>query len=697
MPPASHQPENEHAWSETPFFEPLVRRSCLTLVLDAILQVGDEGEQLDRNLRLAMSQRSAREQRRIRSFVRSLCRNFDSLCSSTPSPSIQQVDVEYRQSHGQPDGSEVRVRGVAFECATRPPSSIHPSHITEHEDNSIALNGRKRLLSIHKQSPFQSTDGRRSLPIHVEKVEERDTLTSEPFCNAIFAPIDMDARIETMPTEKTPFPVDPTRETSPRQTDNIEQGCLRLVDQTIADFVHGSHEQVRLSSFPENSRATYKDLHDSLGSEAEAGAQWSHGSALARLLEAADGERKKATIRYALTAIVWARWHASQEKLAGSSAAPEKPAQEVLTRVTGPKPEDDETSKEGWERHRRRLGTHLKRGRKWSRLVKDLGFGILLKDAWQLIHPPEAPLDTLVRGLLGSPEKMAVLGLLEAQLPLLLETGRTSPGKFRHDLRSASLSSSSPALSTGLVELSTLCEQIRDSTTGDMILVEGTDFFFGVDSIRRLSGRTWLNDEVILACLHLSDKLAFVRVGFSVSISQQMQAHSLMQRPFERVVKQMAKWHRQVGAGTRLVCLFPLFQDQSHFSLLEINEREESIFHYDSMGETENTDIKEICEKEFPRLRYIEKGALRQRDGHSCGPLVIRHAQYRMLGRPVISEGTDKYDARELRAEALWLLSSAWKSGRLVAVPRRKRKAREGEQVSHGRKGKRQKKASGKE
>ncbi|KAL6359155.1 hypothetical protein LRP88_07372 [Fusarium phalaenopsidis] len=343
-----------------------------------------------------------------------------------------------------------------------------------------------------------------------------------------------------MPPEKTPSPTDPTRETSSRQRDNIEQGCLRLVDETIADFVHGSHEQVRLSSFPENSRATYKDLHNSLGSEAEARAQWSHGSALACRLEAADGERKKkAAIRYALTAIDWARWHASQEKLAGSPVAPEKPAQEVLARVLGPKPEDDETSKEGWERHRRRLSTHLKRGRKWSRLVKDLGFGILVKDAW------------------------------------------TSPGKFRHDLRSASLSSPSPALSTGCIELSALSEQIQDSITGDMLLVEGTDFFFGVDSIRRLSGRTWLNDEVILACLHLSDKLAFVRVGFSVSIPQQMQAHSLMQRPFKRVVEQMAKWHRQVGAGTRLVCLFPLFQSQSQFSLLEINEREESIFHYD--------------------------------------------------------------------------------------------------------------------
>ncbi|RSL78939.1 hypothetical protein CDV31_017240, partial [Fusarium ambrosium] len=189
MPPTSHQPEKEHAWSETPSFEPLGRRSCLPLVLDAILQVGDEGEQLDRNLRSALSQRSAQEQHRILSFAHSFCRNFDSLCRNAPSPTIQEVDVEHRQSHGQPGGSDVRIRGgVAFGCATRPPSSIQPSHITEHEDNSIVPNRRKRLLSIdtkpcavHKQSPFQPTDGRSSLPTHVEKVDERDTLTPEPF------------------------------------------------------------------------------------------------------------------------------------------------------------------------------------------------------------------------------------------------------------------------------------------------------------------------------------------------------------------------------------------------------------------------------------------------------------------------------------------------------------------------------------
>jgi hypothetical protein len=53
----------------------------------------------------------------------------------------------------------------------------------------------------------------------------------------------------------------------------------------------------------------------------------------------------------------------------------------------------------------------------------------------------------------------------------------------------------------------------------------------------------------------------------------------------------MAEWHCQAEARG-LVCFFPLLQYQNHFSLLEINEREGSIIHYDSMGEGENTDIK---------------------------------------------------------------------------------------------------------
>jgi hypothetical protein len=35
-----------------------------------------------------------------------------------------------------------------------------------------------------------------------------------------------------------------------------------------------------------------------------------------------------------------------------------------------------------WTRRRKNLNTHLARGRKWSRLVRELGFGILFKNTW---------------------------------------------------------------------------------------------------------------------------------------------------------------------------------------------------------------------------------------------------------------------------------------------------------------------------
>jgi hypothetical protein len=68
-------------------------------------------------------------------------------------------------------------------------------------------------------------------------------------------------------------------------------------------------------------------------------------------------------------------------RLVNGATITQKAAQEVSARILGPKPEDDESHK-GWERRRKKLSTHLTRGRKWSRLVEELGYGILLKNAW---------------------------------------------------------------------------------------------------------------------------------------------------------------------------------------------------------------------------------------------------------------------------------------------------------------------------
>lgn len=49
----------------------------------------------------------------------------------------------------------------------------------------------------------------------------------------------------------------------------------------------------------------------------------------------------------------------------------------------------------------------------------------------RLAKSPESALDTLIRDLPDSPEKMAVLRILADQMTLPLETGRTNSGEFR--------------------------------------------------------------------------------------------------------------------------------------------------------------------------------------------------------------------------------------------------------------------------
>jgi hypothetical protein len=174
-------------------------------------------------------------------------------------------------------------------------------------------------------------------------------------------------------------------------------------------------------------------------------------------------------------------------------------------------------------------------------------------DGWltygrRLAKSTESALDTLIRDLPGSLEKMTVLRLLADQMTLLLETGRTNPGEFRGGLESKGLQVSDPGSTTTAVELNAFYKQVLNSITCDTLLVTGTDFRFGVESLRRLGATRWLNDEVILACLHLADKLTFVRVGFSIPIHRQTRAHDTIPRPFERAAKQMAAWHHQVEA-----------------------------------------------------------------------------------------------------------------------------------------------------
>ena len=92
----------------------------------------------------------------------------------------------------------------------------------------------------------------------------------------------------------------------------------------------------------------------------------------------------------------------------------------------------------------------------------------------------------------------------------------------------------------------------------------------------------------------MSDKPSFVRHGYSVPFDQF--------EPFRkngtmgRVSRPLAGWMKKVetfrseaqdqqGDGIRLVYFCPLNSNNNHFSLLEINEQERKIYHYDSMAQ----------------------------------------------------------------------------------------------------------------
>ncbi|KAH6972690.1 hypothetical protein EDB80DRAFT_596098, partial [Ilyonectria destructans] len=319
-----------------------------------------------------------------------------------------------------------------------------------------------------------------------------------------------------------------------------------LLKQSVDDLIHISHRQVQLFSLPGNSRETYAALFCSFSiNEGENVNRWSDGSQFASFLEAGDGERHKGALHYALASIAFCRWHASQVRQLKENS-PKKAAQEVSGRILGPKPMKDTASGQCWERHRKRINTHLTRGRKWSWLIS-----------------------------------------------LLLNSGSTSRERFCEDLKANDLSAQDLSLPTGHPDLSRLCDQIsKRMKNPEELILRNTGSVVRLSSLNKLRGTTWLDDHVILTCLHLSDKLPFVRVGFSVPIHQEIYPHRAQLRPLEMASKRIMRWHDEMEVQSPLVCIFPLLLHNNHFTLLEINERESCIYHYDSLGRRENADVK---------------------------------------------------------------------------------------------------------
>ncbi|KPA36875.1 hypothetical protein FLAG1_10333 [Fusarium langsethiae] len=652
---------------------PSTKEPDLLMFLFECLKSNHEWEQLSQELVLRLPQCSVVEQQQLRSFAQRLLSVCNNLLGENGSPSTESFDAianEPAYEHDDKDESQDSKHevGVATELDVRHPECSHISPLDSETANTgdpfcrasfrhSTPDRKGKSTSSSKVAPLSSTIRARPLGSSPERSTETELMTPEP------TPI----RVPSRASLESPAPT--------IAKDTCYSLCDSLINQTTDSFVRESYEAVERFSFADSSQETNKavlaSIRHRMKQHHNGNMSWSDGSQFVFRLDVGNGMRDKGPVWGAISAIDFVGWHKSQvQLLLSDTKTAQEATQEVSERVIRCKlGVKDENNEKEWERNRKRLNTDLARGRKWSRLAEDLGLGILFKDVWGLGKSKESDLKKLTKDLVSNREKMIVLSLLDQQMDIFSQTGKTDLGNFRKSLEVEGLASSIlPVPPTNLKLHDILHKQVRARIQGDKLIVKGTDFGVDVDSLKRLSGTTWLNDEIILACLHLSDKSPFVRVGFSIPIYQTDEPGNIMPRPFQRASSKMREWRNLNGKDDPLIGIFPLNLHNRHFTLLEINERAECILHYDSQSDANHKDIEEACRKEFPSLRYMEMKSMRQVDGHSCGPLVIKQARRRMMGQSAISTIEEDYDPDEMRVEAASLLNSALEEGGLIAA-----------------------------
>jgi len=118
------------------------------------------------------------------------------------------------------------------------------------------------------------------------------------------------------------------------------------------------------------------------------------------------------------------------------------------------------------------------------------------------------------------------------------------------------------------------------------------------DTFHRLRHGEWLNDDTIMAAMDISDKPVFVRHGYSVPLDEVGKTRTT--KPVDRP---LAAWDRRItrlreqardkfGDTMRLVYFCPLNHNSNHFTLLEVNDQEKVIRHYDSMADQATIDSR---------------------------------------------------------------------------------------------------------
>ncbi|KAE8396945.1 hypothetical protein BDV37DRAFT_289843 [Aspergillus pseudonomiae] len=369
---------------------------------------------------------------------------------------------------------------------------------------------------------------------------------------------------------------------------------------------------------------------------------------------------------------------------------------------------------EGKYLQRKRINTQLYRGKMCTKLVKELGLGILFdRNIWVYVKSKIDQLDTLVKDIIADTRYTKLLQILSPQVEQLVKNGSPDLHIFYEDLKNAELLSENELreleecfalegdpLPHGQLESEIdrlikdvnikVLDQTRFGRDDTIAINDGIEI--PCDIFDRLRPGKWLNSWTINALMQISDKPAFVRYSLSIPLDEENGNGDFrpIKHPLRGWAKKMAEFREKArdpsGDLVPLVFFCPINHQGSHFSLLEINERDKVIHHYDSRAKL-NTSlrIEDIVQEQFGDLKfsYAEVPTPRQRDGWSCGIRTVWNFR-RLSNNLSIGAGDTALNPERMILEVVEGLTACVEGGAMTKYIRRRRSGRERRPVTPG-------------
>ncbi|KAL4985854.1 hypothetical protein BDW68DRAFT_179306 [Aspergillus falconensis] len=330
------------------------------------------------------------------------------------------------------------------------------------------------------------------------------------------------------------------------------------------------------------------------------------------------------------------------------------------------------------ESQKQRFKMQLSRGRKLrTKLVEPLGLaglGILFSPRiWQYTKMTDEKLDTITGIIQTDKKQMRLLGILSEQVQLLVDKRTPDLHKFYNSLEAELISETDIGDLMTLFStkddqmmnavLETAVDRLLNAVRNDVLngtsdeekmVVVNHSPEIPLGSFKRLNGEKWLDAWIITAAMQISDKSSFVRHYHSIPLNES--GGIPIPRPL-RAIFQKIHQSRETSEE-KLIHFCTLNHKGTHFTLLEINERERVIRHYDSMVSpdvmkgTKQSRVSRLVKKQFESLgfEYTDAPTPQQNDDWSCGIRVIWN--FRRISNGLSIGSWDKIlDPKEMKLE----------------------------------------------